>query len=76
MSFLILQSSRWGSELVALLLCYEYHVAVIDLLTLPRGAISWFTSLLKLKLSRDMRFPTMWYVRPAKPQISLGIQAV
>ena len=22
-------------------------------------------------MSRDMRFPTMWYVRPAKPQISL-----
>ena len=22
-------------------------------------------------LSRDMRFPTMWYVRPVKPQISL-----
>ena len=21
----------------------------------------------------DMRFPTMWYVRPAKPQISLRI---
>ena len=27
-------------------------------------------------LSRDMRFPTMWYVRPAKPQISLRIRAV
>ena len=25
---------------------------------------------------RDMRFPTMWYVRPAKPQISLRICAV
>ena len=24
---------------------------------------------------RDMRFPTMWYVRPAKPQISLHIRA-
>ena len=24
-------------------------------------------------MSRDMRFPTMWYVRPAKPQISLHI---
>ena len=22
-------------------------------------------------MSRNMRFPTMWYVRPAKPQISL-----
>ena len=27
-------------------------------------------------LSRDMRFPTMWYVRPANPQISLRIRAV
>ena len=27
-------------------------------------------------LSCDMRFPTMWYVQPAKPQISLRICAV
>ena len=27
-------------------------------------------------MSRDTRFPTMWYVRPAKPQISLRIRAV
>ena len=27
-------------------------------------------------MSRDMRFPTMWYVRPAKTQISLCIHAV
>ena len=27
-------------------------------------------------ISRDMGFPTMWYVRPAKPQISLRIRAV
>ena len=27
-------------------------------------------------LSHDMRFPTMWYVQPAKPQISLRIHAV
>ena len=27
-------------------------------------------------LSRDMRFPTMWYVRPAKPQISQCICTV
>ena len=30
----------------------------------------------KQLLSRDMRFPTMWYVQPSKPQISLGIHAV
>ena len=28
------------------------------------------------EMSRDIRFPTMWYVRPAKPQISLRIRAV
>ena len=29
-----------------------------------------------LHLRRGIRFPTMWYVRPAKPQISLRICAV
>ena len=29
-----------------------------------------------LHLSQCMRFPTIWYVRPAKPQISLRIRAV
>ena len=29
-----------------------------------------------LHLSRDMGFQTIWYVRPAKPQISLRIRAV
>ena len=27
-------------------------------------------------MSQCMRFPTMWYVRPAEPQISLRIRAV
>ena len=27
-------------------------------------------------MSRTMKFPTMWYVRPAKDQISLPIRAV
>ena len=27
-------------------------------------------------LSRGMKFPTMWYVRPPRPQISLRIHAV
>ena len=34
-----------------------------------------FTSRDKI-LSRDMRFPTMWYVRTARPQTSLRICAV
>ena len=29
-----------------------------------------------LQMSRDMRLPTMWHVRPARPQISLRIRAV
>ena len=28
------------------------------------------------QMSQCMRFPTMWFVRPAKPQISLRIRAV
>ena len=31
---------------------------------------------LQQNMSRDMRLPTMWYVRPAKPQISLRIHTV
>ena len=31
---------------------------------------------LPYEMSQCMRFPTMWYVRPAKPQISLRIRAV
>ena len=33
-------------------------------------------ALFEINMSHDMRFPTMWYVRPAKPQISLCIRAV
>ena len=33
-------------------------------------------SLIGKNMSCGMRFPTMWYVRPAKPQISLRILAV
>ena len=29
-----------------------------------------------IQMSRDMRFPPMWYVRPAKAQTSLRIRAV
>ena len=31
---------------------------------------------IRTHMSRDMRFSTMWYVRPAKPQISPHIRAV
>ena len=44
----------------------------------PRGNASCksLSKDLKRVLSRDMRFPTMWCVRPANPQISLRIYAV
>ena len=38
--------------------------------------ISTKSSYPKNKMSQCMRFPTMWYVRPEKPQISLRICAV
>ena len=34
------------------------------------------TKIKRRKLSRGMRFPTMWYVQTAKAQISLRIRAV
>ena len=40
------------------------------LLTLKKDGHNWS------QMSRDIRFPTMWYVRPAKTQISLRIHAV
>ena len=42
---------------------------ISDCSTLP-GIPAW------LQMSRDMRFPTMWYVRPAKAQTSLRIRTV
>ena len=30
---------------------------------------------LRIHMSQDKRFPTMWYVRPAKAQTSLRIRA-
>ena len=38
-----------------------------------RGGVLLFTL---YHMSRNMRFPTMWYVPPAKPRISLRIRAV
>ena len=34
------------------------------------------SSELRYDMSQSVRFPTIWYVRPAKPQISLRIRAV
>ena len=40
---------------------------------LATAVSSLFVATFTSDMSRDMRFPTMWYVRPAKPQISLLI---
>ena len=40
------------------------------------GVLILFSVLVHVDMSHDMRFPTMWYVRPAKPQISLRVRAV
>ena len=56
---------------------FLYHVNKIILLIIchfykrPQFMFS-----LDIQLNNDMRFPTMWYVRPAKPQIRLHIRAV
>ena len=48
--------------------------AALNKINLFDQASCW--SLTEYEMSRDMRFPTMWYLRPAKPKISLRICAV
>ena len=36
----------------------------------------YYKTMINLHMSRDMRFPTMWFVRLAEPQISLHIGTV
>ena len=48
----------------------RYRWSVFDLAKVGMG------SNIHIKMSCDMRFATMWYVPPAKPQISLHIRAV
>ena len=47
----------------------------------PQSPLQWanfklFNTIWFYEMSRYMRFPTMWYVRPAKPQISLRIRSL
>ena len=49
----------------------------VGILTLRRAILEWYRFLLCAEhMSQCMRFPTMWFMRPAKPQISLRIRAV
>ena len=61
----------------------ERSGSVVECLTRDQGVagsslsgVTALWSLSKTHLSCDMRFPTIWYVRPAKAQTSLGIHAV
>ena len=47
--------------------------------TKSKSIISYFSDIpfsAEHYVSRNMRFPTMWYLRPAKAQTSLRIRAV
>ena len=67
----------------------SYHPPFSSTCTYITGRMSGFCSVITISLdvlydernvwqnmNRDMRYPTMWYVRPAKPQNSLRICAV
>ena len=41
-----------------------------------RSDLTCVKAMIKTLMSRDMRCPTMWFVRPAKAQTSLRIRAV
>ena len=56
---------QWPSRYTKLIQLLQYMFSNTFLFLLPN-----------YKMSRDIRFPTMWYVQPSKPQISLRIKAV
>ena len=58
-----------------------YHISYFNTIYLKifihnRDDFKIMTAFIQKNLSLDMGFPTMWYVRPVKPQISLRIGAV
>ena len=56
--------------------CLKYSITFSGIKNIPREINEKEVHVLLLQLSQCRRFPTMWYVRPAKPQISLRIRAV
>ena len=91
LKYIILENISSGLVLKSLLNdhnCYQYSLGLsADLITPCIQSITILTVVLPghvslaegksdpFHLSRDMGFPTMWFVRPAKPQISLRICA-
>ena len=59
-----------------LLLNHWFEFKVISQLMFPIRHSTIIMFNFTKQMSQCMRFPTMWYVRPAKPQISLRICAV
>ena len=53
-------------------------LTLLEQLALDPRSVTYPGSMLPVRynMSQCMRFPTMWYVRPAKPQISLRIHTV
>ena len=59
-----------------LFFCLQKGRAPFSLVTQIHWVTSMLTERLFVQSSRDMWFPTMWYGRPAKAQISLQLRAV
>ena len=61
---------------------FHKNIWSLDLLEIDGHTVSILTcngvskAIILIEMSQCMRFPTMWYVRPAKPQTSLRIRAV
>ena len=73
------QSQKWEYRVVSLediIITISSCLSQIEtiILFIVEGSII-YSSWGEMYLSRDKRFPTMWYVRPAKAQTSLRIQA-
>ena len=71
------QTSRKRWVVLAFVVCMQNQIFLQDGRTVLDSILSTPSRKLvtsqKQNLSRDMRFPSMWYVRPTKPQISLRI---
>ena len=67
---------RFSLDMVKVFLYFLLNKTVITEMT--EGIVGTLFIIVYMLLLRPnlMRLPTMWYVRPAKPQISLRIRAV
>ena len=57
----------------------EFMILKLDVCTLLSSLhehCSFVVKQVRIKMRHDMRFPTMWYVRPAQAQTSLRIRTI